>query len=113
MVLIGNIESIKKARTQKFIYKEGERKEEGFAVYFRGKFYAYVNRCKHVPLPLDFGDGDFLTDDRKFILCRNHGALYEPVSGECVAGPCAGQSLDRLEVEKKGKKLYCRIGKPA
>lgn len=111
MVLIGNVEELKKTRTKKFTFKADGRDEEGFAVYFRKNFYAYVNRCKHVSIPLDFGDDDFLTEDKKFILCKNHGAIYEPASGECVAGPCAGQSLDRLEVEIRGENLYCRTGK--
>ena len=49
-------------------------------------------------LPLDWGDEDFLTDDKKFILCKNHGALYDPKTGLCVAGPCAGESLEKVEV---------------
>jgi nitrite reductase/ring-hydroxylating ferredoxin subunit len=30
------------------------------------------------------------------IVCSSHGALFEKRTGYCVAGPCAGRSLQRL-----------------
>jgi nitrite reductase/ring-hydroxylating ferredoxin subunit len=36
---------------------------------------------------------EFLTPDRALILCRFHGAIFERLTGFCVAGPCAGRSL--------------------
>lgn len=108
-ILIGDAAAIKKAKSGKFMFKLPEGREEGFAVYFKGKFYAYINRCKHVSIPLDFGDNDFFTDDGKFLLCKNHGALYKPDTGECVAGPCSGAYLDPLPVEIKSNKLYCLV----
>ena len=91
----------------KFELRSGKEKAEAFLLRRRGKFYAYLNRCRHVPLPLDFGDNDFLTEDGKLILCRNHGAVYKPETGECLAGPCAGLALQAvaLRVEKGG--VYC------
>ncbi len=121
-ILIGDVAAIKKAKSGKFMFKlpadkssgakpgsGSELQEEGFAVYHKGKFYAYANRCKHVPLPLDFGDNDFFTDDKKFLICKNHGALYLPDTGECVAGPCSGAFLDPLPTTVKAGKLYCQI----
>jgi naringenin degradation protein FdeD len=32
-------------------------------------------------------------------LCASHGALFEKSTGYCVAGPCAGQSLQTLPLE--------------
>ena len=35
--------------------------------------------------------------------CQTHGAIYEPDTGLCVRGPCAGASLFALEiVEENG-----------
>lgn len=31
-------------------------------------------------------------------MCSVHGALFEPGTGYCVAGPCAGRMLDKLQV---------------
>ena len=65
----------------------------------RGHYYAYVNRCRHMPTPLDFVRDEFFSDDRRYLQCYTHGALYEFASGLCVSGPCKGESLYRLPVQ--------------
>lgn len=71
---------------------------EGFVFRRNGSLYAYKNQCRHQPLSLDYGDNDFFTDDAQYLLCRNHGALFVPESGKCIAGPCLNAYLLRLEV---------------
>ncbi len=61
------------------------------------KVHVYVNRCPHTRAPLDFTPGKFLTHDGAHILCSNHGALFRIRDGFCVAGPCAGESLEAAE----------------
>jgi nitrite reductase/ring-hydroxylating ferredoxin subunit len=56
--------------------------------------------CPHYPVLLDFGDGDFLSPDRRLIQCRHHGALFEPSSGLCIAGPCMSASLRRIDLQE-------------
>ncbi len=34
--------------------------------------------------------------------CRNHGAVFRPEDGRCVAGPCEGESLTPLDVARSG-----------
>jgi len=65
----------------------------------QGNYYAYVNRCRHMPTPLDFVRDEFYSDDRRYLQCYTHGALYEFASGLCVSGPCKGESLYRLPVQ--------------
>ena len=72
--------------------------QDGFLVRHGGRLYAWRNQCRHQPMLLDFGDGDLLTADRRFLECRHHGALYEPDTGLCVAGPCLHARLQALEV---------------
>lgn len=69
---------------------------DAFLINDRGSFHAYVNRCRHMPTPLDFVRDEFLSDDRRFLRCYTHGALYEFATGLCVDGPCKGESLYRL-----------------
>ena len=64
----------------------------------RGDFYAYVNRCRHMPTPLDFVRDQFVSEDGRYLMCYTHGALYEPATGLCVSGPCKGEMLYRLPV---------------
>ncbi|HTS03762.1 MAG TPA: NUDIX domain-containing protein [Thermoanaerobaculia bacterium] len=67
-----------------------------------GSARAYRNVCPHVPIPLDRG-GEPLMTEEGFLACRNHGALFAVEDGFCVAGPCAGESLEPLAVEPRGK----------
>jgi nitrite reductase/ring-hydroxylating ferredoxin subunit len=60
---------------------------------------AYVNRCKHIPVPLDAGGGKVLSPFGPFLECRTHGARYRLEDGYCFEGPCEGDSLDALEIE--------------
>jgi nitrite reductase/ring-hydroxylating ferredoxin subunit len=51
---------------------------------------------------LDLGFGDFYAADLDRIVCKNHGALFHPQTGQCTAGPCAGMFLERFEVTLEG-----------
>ena len=35
------------------------------------------------------------------LVCAAHGALYEPDTGRCVAGPCLGARLVGLRVRER------------
>ena len=85
---------------------------DGFLVNDGGNFHAYVNRCRHMPTPLDFVRDDFLSDDGRFLRCYTHGALYEFATGRCVDGPCKGESLYRLplRVERQQVLVGCPEG---
>lgn len=64
-----------------------------------GALRAYVNRCKHLPIPIDGGSRRFFDDDRRHLMCGTHGALFRREDGYCVSGPCRGRSLEALSVE--------------
>ena len=59
-----------------------------FALRVDGQVVAYVNRCAHVPVEMDWQPGRFLDADQRWIICSIHGASYDPVDGRCVGGPC-------------------------
>ena len=79
---------------------------DGFLIRYNGELRAFRNQCRHQPLSLDYGDGDFFTEQGDLLLCRNHGALFEPDSGKCVAGPCAGACLHRLDITEKNGDVF-------
>ena len=76
----------------------------GFAVRYAGVVRAYVNRCPHAGTELDWNPGEFFDDSGLYLICSTHGALFEPGSGRCVAGPCRGAMLEPLGVgERNGQ----------
>ncbi|MFV0679646.1 Rieske (2Fe-2S) protein [Ottowia sp.] len=61
-----------------------------FAVRFEGQVHAYLNRCTHVAMELDYQPDRFFDDTGRWLLCATHGAAYAPDTGECAGGPCRG-----------------------
>lgn len=105
---IGRVAEVSSGGSLKFILPIGGIDEECFVVNFGGAFYAYVNRCCHVPIAMDWIDNQFFTADGGFLLCQTHNACYAPNSGECVAGPpgTPGKFLTRVTLEISGGIIY-------
>lgn len=82
------------------------REEAAFAVRYQGVVRAYLNRCAHVPIELDWTPGDFFSEGGRYLICGTHGALYAPESGRCVGGRCNGKGLRALRVEEKEGRVY-------
>jgi len=59
---------------------------------------AWFNVCPHAGRRLDWAPGQFLKSKEGLLVCAVHGASFELRSGECVAGPCRGESLRAVEV---------------
>ena len=82
-----------------FTMGSGEWPLRGFVVRHGDKVRAYVNHCPHAGFPLNWSPDQFLAPGASLILCVMHGALFEIDTGDCVAGPCAGQGLQSLAVQ--------------
>ena len=76
------------------------------AVRKDGRVYAYRNRCPHRGIPLEWLPDQFLDASASLIQCATHGALFLIDSGECVAGPCAGQALEALSCEENPEGIW-------
>ena len=87
----------------KFMMPIRDADEECFLINFSGKYYAYVNRCRHVPMAMDWVDNQFFAEEGRYLMCQTHNAYYEPASGECIAGPptACGKFLYRVPLEIK------------
>lgn len=59
---------------------------------------AYLNHCPHTGSPLDWQPDQFLNLDRTLIQCSTHLALFRIGDGQCIAGPCVGQTLMPVDV---------------
>ena len=80
----------------RFTIERNGRAVEAFAIRHRGIVHAYVNACAHQAVELDWIPGAFFTADGLHLVCSLHGALYEPDTGRCIAGPCRGAALVRI-----------------
>jgi nitrite reductase/ring-hydroxylating ferredoxin subunit len=74
-----------------------------------GKVHAYRNRCPHRGIPLEWQSDQFLDASGSLIQCATHGALFLIESGECVAGPCAGQSLVALPYREQDGAIWVEV----
>jgi YD repeat-containing protein len=97
---IARASDLAEGQTVKFTYTSNGKPTEGFLARYQNQLVAYENKCRHLPVSLDFHDGRFFTQDGEYIICFNHNAIYEPLTGLCVRGPCEGESLKRLKIEE-------------
>lgn len=71
-------------------------------------FSVYLNQCPHQGRRLDYAPGQFLSRSGN-IICAAHGATFSLESGECVQGPCRGESLQRLPAEWREGRLQVDV----
>jgi nitrite reductase/ring-hydroxylating ferredoxin subunit len=99
----------------RFSFAAGGTEHAAFVVRHQGKAVGYLNTCAHTGLELDWIPGRFLDADRRWLICAAHGALYEPATGACAGGPCAGRGslvpVPLLEID--GVVYWRRVGPPS
>lgn len=61
-----------------------------FAIRFDGQAHAYLNRCAHVAMEMDYQPDRFFDSTGRWLMCATHGAMYAPDTGQCHGGPCRG-----------------------
>ncbi len=72
---------------------------ESLILYRTGdRVRAWLNVCPHAGRRLDWAPGQFLKSKDGLLVCAAHGASFELDNGDCVAGPCRGDSLRAVDV---------------
>lgn len=110
--VVARVGELAPGQSKKFILRCGESEVEAFVVNHQGTLHAWVNRCCHVPMSMDWIDNQFFTEDARYVQCATHGALYEPDSGECVAGPPVGQCLTRVPLTIRDGEVHAECPEP-
>ena len=82
------------------------RPAPAFAIRCAGRVHAYLNRCAHVAMELDWQEGVFFDSAGRDLLCSTHGATYDARSGRCLGGPCNGSPLVKLRIEERDGQVY-------
>jgi len=111
LLKIAALGELKEGGSKKFNLKRPDRVTEAFLFLKNGAYLAYLNLCRHWSVGLDFDDNDFFSEDGRWLVCKNHGAIYEPKTGECQGGPCGGASLYRVPLLVKEDGVYAEIDK--
>ena len=73
----------------------------------RGRVHAYLNRCSHVAMEMDWRPNQFFDLTGQHLVCATHGALFRPDTGQCIGGPGRGP-LVAIEVEEQGGVVFWR-----
>jgi nitrite reductase/ring-hydroxylating ferredoxin subunit len=73
-----------------------------FAVRFDTEVHAYLNRCTHVAMELDWQPNRVFDASGQWLLCASHGAAYAPDTGACAGGPCRGGLIKIALSENSG-----------
>lgn len=65
-----------------------------------GVLHAWLDACPHYSTgtPMAWKTDAYLNGERTHLTCHSHNALFEMDTGECILGPCLGQSLTRIEI---------------
>ncbi len=82
---------------------------EGLLLHWGGKWYGYRNACPHTGVNLNWLPDQFFDLRQRYLQCSMHGALFEPGTGYCVSGPCAGASLIALPIRVEGQTVYLDV----
>jgi len=82
------------------------RDTSGFIVRYHNIVRGYLNRCAHVPIELDWNEGEFFESSGLYLMCSTHGAIYTPESGHCVGGPCRGARLRTIIIIEKDNQIF-------
>ena len=104
-VEVARVGEMPSGTTKKFFLLIDGSEEECFVVSHAGKLTAFVNRCAHVPMSLDWVENQFFTPEGDFIQCATHGAHYLPDTGECISGPPCGKFLMRVPLRADGDRI--------
>ena len=84
--------------------------QQSLLVVRRGlRAWAYINRCPHRGVGLEWTPDQFLDPSNSLIQCATHGALFLIEDGECVTGPCAGQSLTRVDCREDAQGIWVSL----
>jgi nitrite reductase/ring-hydroxylating ferredoxin subunit len=108
-IRIDGIQAMAHGEARLFAFPRNGREAQGFLIRHGESFYAYLNQCRHWPVPLDYGDADFFHAPSDRIMCKSHGAVYQADTGICDYGPCVGAALDAFPVSVAGDQALVTV----
>ena len=91
-----------------FSISEDKDAQDIFIVNRSDNYYAYKNSCPHTGVNLNWQPDVFMDYDNFYIQCSVHAARFEVETGFCVWGPCANQSLKKVDITITQDKIFLK-----
>jgi nitrite reductase/ring-hydroxylating ferredoxin subunit len=92
----------------------GEGRDTMFVVRRGDRVFAYRDACPHYDFArMAWKKDEYLNADGSNIQCSAHGALFRIEDGSCVIGPCLGERLTPVALERRGDELWLVGAYPA
>ena len=92
--------------TREILVQVGTRCRSIILIRTATQVHAWLNSCPHIGTSLNLHRDEFLDPQSGMLICATHGALFEPDTGRCVAGPCAGDRLVPVPVAIVDGEIY-------
>lgn len=99
------VEDIPEPGGKTFRYRTESAIFAGIVVRFGGQVRGYVDSCPHAGWPLAYDERYLFSGDH--LLCSGHGALFRPLDGVCVAGPCIDEAMTPWPVRVVDGAVVC------
>ena len=102
LALCGSADLVNSGSAVPFDVVYGGQTCRAFAIRYQGEVHAYLNRCAHVAMEMDFQPNQFFDSSGDWLICATHGALYQPQTGQCRGGPCRSGLIKITLSERDG-----------
>lgn len=101
-IVLCRLDAIGDSGSKGFSLGSGVMRREIFVLRHGGGVWGFENSCPHTGGMLDWVEDQFLSYDKKHILCATHGALFRVRDGYCIHGPCRGEALTSVRLRIEG-----------
>ena len=75
-------------------------------IRFNEKYYAYLNRCVHMPRKLNCESDVIFDATGNYLRCSMHGIVYDPITGVSQSTMCNGEKLQSLKLIEEDGNIY-------
>ena len=105
-IYVCSIDEIQAAGCLVFEIPQLSESGQVFLVLNNDRIYAFVNRCPHTGITLNWQPNQFFDITNQLIQCATHCALFRIEDGLCVRGPCVGDKLQQLNIRLTDDQIY-------
>lgn len=101
-----NVEQLKQKKTLTWNKTVQDEEKACLLIYENEQLFTYINSCPHTGVNLNWKPNEFLNHEGTYIQCAMHGALFKIDNGQCLHGPCLGESLKPIQSEVIDGQIY-------